>query len=150
MPHVTIFPSGEFKGRSKNGVYGDVIEELDWSIGKVVEAISKAGISEKTLIVFTSDNGPWKMFNELGGSSAHLRGEKSTTGEGGECVPCIFHWPGEIKPSVICSPPLLYDIKTDPSESKDIADLFPELVDRLTREYQATKEAIANCEKIAW
>ncbi len=100
MPHVPIFASAEFKGKSKNGVYGDVIGELDWSVGEIVKAVEEAGLSKKTLIVFTSDNGPWTMFKEFGGVATPLRGEKSTTWEGGQRVPAIFTWPGKIKPAV--------------------------------------------------
>ena len=66
MPHVPIFASKDFQGRSKGGKYGDVIEEIDWSVGKVVEAVEQQGIREKTLIIFTSDNGPWTMFGPGG------------------------------------------------------------------------------------
>jgi arylsulfatase A len=79
MPHVPIFASEAFKGKSKNGLYGDVIEEMDWGVGEVIKAVHEAGIAENTLIVFTSDNGPWSMFNEHGGTAGELRGEKSTT-----------------------------------------------------------------------
>ncbi len=100
MPHVPIFASESFRGKSANGVYGDVIEELDWSTGEVIKCIQNHGLEKTTLIVFTSDNGPWKMFREFGGFSTPLRGEKSTTWEGGERVPCILYWPGVLKPSV--------------------------------------------------
>jgi arylsulfatase A len=100
MPHVPIFASKPFQGKSKNGVYGDVIEEIDWSVGQIVAAVTEAGIAENTLIVFTSDNGPWTMFKEFGGTAKPLRGEKSTTWEGGVRVPFIARWPGKIKPGV--------------------------------------------------
>jgi len=100
MPHVPVFASEDFKGTSRNGVYGDVIEELDWSVGQIVKAVDDAGLAKKTLIVFTSDNGPWTMFKEFGGLAKPLRGEKSTTWEGGQRVPSIFTWPGRIRPAV--------------------------------------------------
>jgi len=100
MPHVPVFASEKFKGKSKNGIYGDVIEELDWSVGEVVKALSENGLLEKTMIVFTSDNGPWSMFKEFGGTSGSLRGEKSTTWEGGVRVPTIFYYPEKFKPAV--------------------------------------------------
>lgn len=100
MPHVPIFASKKFKGKSKNGTYGDVIEELDWSTGQILKALKEAGIDKKTLVVFTSDNGPWTMFKEFGGVATPLRGEKSTTWDGGQRVPSIFYWPGKIKPAV--------------------------------------------------
>ncbi|MEC8942076.1 MAG: sulfatase-like hydrolase/transferase, partial [Verrucomicrobiota bacterium] len=83
------------------GRYGDVIEEIDWSVGQVMEAVKKADLDEKTLIVFTSDNGPWTMFGPHGGTAKPLRGEKGTTWEGGLRVPGIFRWPGKIKPGVV-------------------------------------------------
>ena len=86
MPHVPIFASEKFRDQSGNGVYGDVIAELDWSVGKIVEALKETNQLENTIVVFTSDNGPWSMFKEFGGVAAPLRGEKSTTWEGGERV----------------------------------------------------------------
>ncbi len=101
MPHAPIFASPKFQGRSAGGRYGDVIEEIDWSVGQVMEAVKKADLDEKTLIVFTSDNGPWTMFGPHGGTAKPLRGEKGTTWEGGLRVPGIFRWPGKIKPGVV-------------------------------------------------
>ena len=101
MPHAPVFASGEFQGRSRGGRYGDVIEEVDWSVGQVMKAVKDAGIVEETLIVFTSDNGPWTMFGPHGGTAAPLRGEKGTSWEGGYRVPGIFRWPGKIKPGII-------------------------------------------------
>ena len=101
MPHAPVFASPEFQGKSKGGRYGDVIEEIDWSVGQVMKAIKEAGVDEKTLVVFTSDNGPWSMFGPHGGTAAPLRGEKGTSWEGGYRVPGIFRWPGKIKPAAI-------------------------------------------------
>ena len=100
MPHVPIFASPRFDGKSANGVYGDVIEEIDWSVGEIVKTLEKEKLTKKTIVVFTSDNGPWTMFKEFGGVSGPLRGEKSTTWEGGDRVPCIISWPGKIAPTV--------------------------------------------------
>jgi arylsulfatase A-like enzyme len=100
MPHVPLFASEQFKGKSKGGIYGDVIEELDWSVGRIVRAVKESGVSDRTLIVFTSDNGPWTMFKEFGGTAKPLRGEKGTGWEGGSGVPAIFYWPGKIRPGV--------------------------------------------------
>lgn len=101
MPHAPVFASEEFQGRSAGGRFGDVIEEVDWSVGQVMQAVKDAKIDEKTLIVFTSDNGLWSMFGPHGGTAGPLRGEKGTAWEGGYRVPGIFRWPGHIKPGVV-------------------------------------------------
>jgi arylsulfatase A-like enzyme len=101
MPHAPIFASEEFQGKSKGGRFGDVVEEIDWSVGEVMKAIKRAGIDGKTLVIFTSDNGPWTMFGPHGGTAAPLRGEKGTSWEGGYRVPGIFRWPGKIKPGEV-------------------------------------------------
>jgi arylsulfatase A len=101
MPHVPIFRSTDFEGHSEAGRYGDVIEEIDWSVGRILEAVEESGISERTLIVFSSDNGPWRTYYDLGGSAGPLRDGKMTAWEGGFRVPGIFYWPGTIKPAVI-------------------------------------------------
>lgn len=101
MPHAPVFASEKFQGRSKGGRFGDVVEEIDWSVGRVMQAIEDAGLDEKTLVVFTSDNGPWSMFGPHAGTAAPLRGEKGTGWEGGYRVPGIFRWPGKIKPGVV-------------------------------------------------
>ena len=110
MPHVPIFASTKFKGKSKNGVYGDVIAEIDWSVGEIVKALEEEKLTKKTIVVFTSDNGPWSMFKEFGGVSGPLRGEKSTTWEGGDRVPCIVSWPGSISGRVSDQLMINYDM----------------------------------------
>jgi len=101
MPHAPVFASRQFQGRSRGGRYGDVVEEVDWSVGQLMKAVKDTGIAENTLVVFTSDNGPWTMFGPHGGTASPLRGEKGTSWEGGYRVPAIFHWPGKIKPATI-------------------------------------------------
>lgn len=101
MPHAPVFASPEFQGRSRNGRFGDVVEEIDWSVGQVMDALREAGVEQETLVVFTSDNGPWSVFGPHGGTAHPLRGEKSTTWEGGQRVPAIFHWPGTIQPATV-------------------------------------------------
>ena len=101
MPHVPIFRSAEFEGRSRAGLYGDVIEEIDWSVGAIVAALEEAGIAENTLVWFSSDNGPWRTYFDLGGSAGHFRDGKITSWEGGFRVPGIFWWPGTVQPSVV-------------------------------------------------
>jgi arylsulfatase A-like enzyme len=101
MPHAPVFASKAFQGRSKGGRFGDTVEEIDWSVGQVMKAIKEAGIDENTLVVFTSDNGPWSMFGPHGGTAKPLRGEKGTSWEGGYRVPGIFRWPSKIKPGEV-------------------------------------------------
>ncbi len=102
MPHLPLFASEAFSGRSLRGAYGDTIEEIDWSVGRIVQALEKAGVAENTLVVFSSDNGPWQAVSiELSGSAGPLRGSKGTVYEGGVRVPGIFWWPGRIKPAVV-------------------------------------------------
>tara|TARA_R110002049_G_scaffold2750_4_gene22000 strand:- start:187478 stop:188893 length:1416 start_codon:yes stop_codon:yes gene_type:complete len=92
MPHKPIAASGDFVGTTQRGLYGDVIEEIDWSIGQLVGAIGEAGIAENTLLIFSSDNGPWNA-----DSATYLRGLKFSNFEGGQRVPTIVWWPGRIK-----------------------------------------------------
>ena len=101
MPHVPLFVSDEFRGKSPRGLYGDVVEEIDWSVGRVLETLRREGLAENTLVVFTSDNGPWLIFNQHGGSAGLLRDGKGCTFEGGMREPCITWWPGTIQPAVI-------------------------------------------------
>jgi arylsulfatase len=96
MPHVPIFASEKFRGKSKAGPYGDVIEELDWSVGEVLAALKKNGLEERTLVIFTSDNGPNLSYGNHAGSAGPLRGGKLTCFEGGVRMPCIMKWPGHI------------------------------------------------------
>ena len=98
MPHVPLGVSAEFRGKSKRGRYGDVIEELDWSAGQIVQTLKELGLDDRTLILFTSDNGPWieKHIGDYAGSADPLRGSKMMTWDGGLRVPCIVRWPGRI------------------------------------------------------
>ncbi len=101
LPHIPLFRSGEFKDKSLAGIYGDVIEEIDWSVGQIVESLKAKGLAENTLLVFTSDNGPWHIFDTHGGSAGLLRGAKGGTFEGGMREPTIFWWPENLKPGVV-------------------------------------------------
>lgn len=103
LPHVPLFASKEFRGRSERGFYGDVIEEIDWSVGEIMKALKKGKLDQKTVVVFTSDNGPWVLYDEHGGSPGPFYGAKGTGYEGGQRVPAIFWAPGRIKPAVISS-----------------------------------------------
>ncbi|SHG17940.1 Arylsulfatase A [Arenibacter palladensis] len=102
MPHTRLGASKEFKGKSKFGLYGDAIEEIDWSVGEIKQKLIDLGIEDKTIIVFTSDNGPWRARGTHGGSSFPLRGNKISTWEGGVRVPCVI-WGGDNLKSGIVS-----------------------------------------------
>ena len=101
MPHIPLARSNQFAGHSAGGMYGDVIEELDWSVGRVLDALRSAGIERNTLVLFTSDNGPWLPFRDHGGSAGPLRQGKGTTWEGGVRTPAVFWWPGTVQPAVV-------------------------------------------------
>jgi arylsulfatase A len=101
MPHIPLARSAEFVGHSAAGIYGDVIEELDYSTGRILDALKAAGLDRNTLVVFTSDNGPWLPFGAHAGSPGPLREGKGTTWEGGMRTPAIFWWPGTVKPMVV-------------------------------------------------
>lgn len=98
MPHIPLFVSDSFREKSEAGLYGDTIEELDWSVGQILSTLKELGLDEKTLVVFTSDNGPWNLKSGHGGSALPLKGFKFSTYEGGMRVPCIMRWPGRIPP----------------------------------------------------
>lgn len=99
-PHTPVFASEKFWGNSPRGHYGDVVEEMDWSVGQVVEKLEELGLDDNTLVVFTSDNGPWLIMRQYGGSAGMLRDGKGTTWEGGMREPAIFWWPGRVDPGV--------------------------------------------------
>ena len=100
FPHTPLFASKDFAGKSPRGIYGDVVEELDASVGKVLDTLRAEKLAENTLVFFTSDNGPWLIMNQQGGSAGLLREGKGSTWEGGMRVPGIAWWPGKIKPTV--------------------------------------------------
>jgi arylsulfatase A-like enzyme len=101
LPHVPLFRSGEFKDASVAGIYGDVIEEIDWSVGQILQTLKEQGIDDNTLVVFTSDNGPWHICGTHGGSAGLLQGAKGGTFEGGMRVPTLFWWPGQLKTGTV-------------------------------------------------
>lgn len=96
MPHVPLFVGSRFAGRSRQGLYGDVIEEIDASVGEVLQALKRHRIEDDTLVIFTSDNGPWLSYGHHGGSAGPFREGKGTSFEGGIRVPCVMRWPGHI------------------------------------------------------
>ncbi len=97
-PHIPLYPSETFRGRSRRGTYGDVVEELDASIGELMARLVELGLDRNTLVVFTSDNGPWLAMRDWGGSAGGLRGGKTGTFEGGHRVPALVRWPDGIPP----------------------------------------------------
>jgi arylsulfatase A-like enzyme len=100
MAHVPLFASKDFRGKSARGLYGDAVEEIDWSVGEVLKAIRDEKLDKNTLVFFTDDNGPWLQFGEHGGSAGPLRDGKGSTFEGGMRVPGIAWWPGTVPAGV--------------------------------------------------
>lgn len=107
MPHVPVFVSDKYDGHSEQGPYGDVIMEIDWSMGQIVAALDRHGLADNTLVIFASDNGPWTSYGGHAGSAGPLREAKGTTFEGGVRVPCIMRWPGQIPAGSVCDEPLM-------------------------------------------
>lgn len=101
LPHIPLFASEEFLGKSERGLYGDVVEEIDHGVGQILATLREEGLAENTIVVFTSDNGPWVTFKTQGGSAGLLKAGKGTTWEGGMREPCIFWGPGLVKPAVV-------------------------------------------------
>jgi arylsulfatase A-like enzyme len=107
MPHVPLHASDAFADTTAAGPYGDVISEIDWSVGRILEAIQRNGVDDRTLVIFTSDNGPWLSYGDHAGSAGPLREGKGTTFEGGVRVPCLMRWPGTIPAGQVCREPLM-------------------------------------------
>ncbi|MDX1769586.1 MAG: sulfatase [Arenibacter troitsensis] len=101
LPHIPLFASKDFLGKSKRGIYGDVLEEIDHGIGQIIATLKEEGLDKNTIVVFTSDNGPWLSYGVNGGSAGLLKAGKGMTWEGGMREPCIFWSPTNIKPAVI-------------------------------------------------
>jgi arylsulfatase len=107
QPHVPLFASSKFNGRSDHGLYTDVIEEIDHSMGLIMNTLKENNLEKNTIVVFTSDNGPWLSYGEHAGSTGIYREGKGTTWEGGQRVPCIVWYPKEIKSNIKISTPLM-------------------------------------------
>ena len=112
LPHVPLFVSKNFRDKSLRGLYGDVVEEIDWGVGQILKTLRREGLAENTFVVFTSDNGPWLIFNEHGGSAGLLREGKGCTFEGGMREPCVMWWPGRIKPGLVSDMGATMDVYT--------------------------------------
>ncbi len=103
FPHTPLFTAPPFEGTSKRGLYGDVVQTIDWSVGEILKTLRELGLDERTMVLFTSDNGPWLIMNDRGGSAGPLRDGKGTTYEGGMREPCIVRWPGRVPAGRTCS-----------------------------------------------
>jgi arylsulfatase A len=101
MPHVPLAASKKFLGTSRRGLYGDAVQEIDWSVGQILHALRETGLAQNTFVIFTSDNGPWLTQRLAGGSAGLLRGGKGSTWDGGIRMPTIAWWPGRVKADVV-------------------------------------------------
>jgi arylsulfatase A len=137
MPHVPLFVSERGKGKSAGGLDGDVIEELDWSVGEIVATLKKHDLEKNTLVIFTSDNGPWLSYGNHAGTAGPLREGKGTSFDGGVRVPFVARWPGKIPAGSVCREPAMTidllptiakladaDVPKLPIDGKDIAPLL--------------------------
>ncbi len=102
MPHVPLYVSSKFNGASGRGLYADVVQEIDWSVGEILSALKRNGLDDNTLVVFTSDNGPWLLYGSHAGDARPLREGKATTFDGGVRVPGLMRWPGKIPANTVC------------------------------------------------
>jgi len=102
MGHIPLGVSEKFRGNSEQDLYGDVMMEIDWSVGEISKALEKNSIADNTILIFTTDNGPWLNFGNHAGSSGGLREGKLTSWEGGQRVPFIIRWPGKMPQGTIC------------------------------------------------
>ncbi len=125
MVHVPLFCSPEFEGKSGQGLFADVMLEIDWSVGQIMDTLAKNGLADNTLIIFTSDNGPWLSYGNHSGSSGPLREGKGTSWEGGKRVTCIMRWPGQI-PAGTTSNAMLMTIDILPTLAKHIGAKLPD------------------------
>ncbi|MBX6312626.1 MAG: sulfatase [Isosphaeraceae bacterium] len=107
MPHVPLHVSDKFAGKTPRGLFDDVIAEIDWSVGQILATLQKNGLDERTLVLFTSDNGPWLSYGDHAGSAGPLREGKGTTFEGGVREPCVMRWPGRIPAGSVCREPVM-------------------------------------------
>lgn len=125
MPHVPINASAAFRGKSKQGLYGDMIQEVDYNVGRIMDALKKEGLENNTLVIFTSDNGPWLNFGNHAGNTGGLREGKGSSFEGGQRVPCIMRWKGKI-PGGLVSNQLTSSIDVLPTIAKLTGTQLPQ------------------------
>ncbi|MCX7826913.1 MAG: sulfatase [Verrucomicrobiae bacterium] len=124
MPHVPLYVSDKFRGKTARGLFGDVIAEIDWSVGQVLDALQRCGVADNTWVIFTSDNGPWLSYGDHAGSAEPLREGKGTSWEGGTRVPCIMRWPGRLRAGT-SSDAMLMTIDLLPTIAKLIGARLP-------------------------
>lgn len=103
MGHIPLGVSDKFRGKSEKGLYGDVMMEIDWSVGEIIKAVEQNNLTDNTIIIFTTDNGPWLKFGNHAGSAGGLREGKTTSWEGGQRVPFIIKWPGHVPEGTVCN-----------------------------------------------
>jgi len=107
MPHVPLFVSDKFAGKTRRGLFGDVVSEIDWSVGRVLDTLRRLKLEENTWVIFTSDNGPWLSYGDHAGSAGPFREGKGTVFEGGVREPCLMRWPGKIPAGKVSDTPLM-------------------------------------------
>lgn len=125
MPHIPLGVSDKFRGKSEQGMYGDVMMEIDWSVGQIIETLKENGLEENTIVIFNTDNGPWLNFGNHAGSSGGLREGKTTSWEGGQRVPCIVKWPENVPSGVVCNQ-LVSSIDFFPTLASIVGGSLPE------------------------
>lgn len=136
MPHVPLFVSSKFAGKTERGLFGDVIAEIDWSVGEILAALKRNGVDDRTLMIFTADNGPWLSYGDHAGSAGPLREGKGTEFEGGVRESCLMRWPGKIPAGTVCDEPAmtidvlptvakLLNVPLDPTRKIDGLDIGP-------------------------
>ncbi|THH40492.1 sulfatase family protein [Neolewinella litorea] len=131
LPHVPLFASDDFLGSSERGLYGDVVEEIDDGVGRILDLLRAEGLAENTIVVFTSDNGPWRSYGLDGGSPGPFRAGKGTTWEGGHRVPAVFWGPGRIAPGTVRSMGSTLDLFTTFSALAGVALPDDRIIDGL-------------------
>lgn len=147
MPHVPLFAGDTFKGATDRGLFGDVISEIDWSVGLVLDTLEELDLDENTLVIFASDNGPWVSYGDHAGSAGPLREAKGTTWDGGVRVPCVMRWPGRVPAGVeIAEPVMTIDLLPTiagligadlPERDIDGLDIWPVIADGAASPHEA-------------
>ncbi len=135
MVHVPLFVSDKYKDTTGEGLFADVVKEVDWSVGQILEAINRNRLDEKTLVIFTSDNGPWLSYGNHAGSAKPLREGKGTMFDGGCRVPCLMRWPGQIPADSEC---------TEPAMTIDVLPTVADLIGAKLPDHRSTERAFGH------